>query len=136
MLAFLDANVLFSAAFSENSGLVRLWHLQQVNLCTSAYAVEEARRNLRDEAAQDRLRRLLREPALVSEAAADVIPKEVVLREKDRPILAAAIAAQADYLVTGDQRDFGALFGKKVRGVRIVRPRELIELHEAGRPLK
>jgi hypothetical protein len=40
---FLDANVLFSAAYLENSGLGRLWQLEGVELLSSAYAVEEAR---------------------------------------------------------------------------------------------
>ncbi len=43
---FLDANVLFSAAYLENSGLGRLWRLEDAELLSSAYAVEEARRNL------------------------------------------------------------------------------------------
>jgi predicted nucleic acid-binding protein len=43
---FLDANVLFSAAYLENSGLARLWQLDDAELLSSAYAVEEARRNL------------------------------------------------------------------------------------------
>jgi len=43
---FLDANVFFSAACLELSGLARLWTLEDVELLSSAYAVEEARRNL------------------------------------------------------------------------------------------
>lgn len=43
---FLDANVLYSAAYSRDAGLQRLWKLPQVELLTSAYAVGEARRNL------------------------------------------------------------------------------------------
>lgn len=43
---FLDANVLFSAARSATSRLRDLWRLPQTTLITSAYCVEEARRNL------------------------------------------------------------------------------------------
>jgi hypothetical protein len=43
---FLDANVLFSAAYRENSGLVEIWRLKGVRLLSSSYAIEEARRNL------------------------------------------------------------------------------------------
>jgi uncharacterized protein len=43
---FLDANVLFSAAYLENSRLGRLWQLDDAELLTSAYDVEEAHRNL------------------------------------------------------------------------------------------
>ena len=43
---FLDANVLFSAAYLESSGLARLWQLADAELLSSDYAIEEARRNL------------------------------------------------------------------------------------------
>jgi hypothetical protein len=43
---FLDANVLFSAAYIEGSGLARLWQLADAELLSSDYATEEARRNL------------------------------------------------------------------------------------------
>jgi hypothetical protein len=36
---FLDANVLFSAAYMENSGLGRLWLLDDAKLLSSDYAV-------------------------------------------------------------------------------------------------
>ena len=37
---FLDANVLFSAAYRQDSSLLRLWELKDVELVTSAYAFE------------------------------------------------------------------------------------------------
>jgi predicted nucleic acid-binding protein len=46
---FLDANVLFSAAYRPEAGLVRLWTLKDVVLCTSHYAAEEASLNLSDD---------------------------------------------------------------------------------------
>ena len=46
---FLDANVLFSAAYRPNAGLLRLWRLPDVVLCTGRYALEEARTNLTEE---------------------------------------------------------------------------------------
>ena len=57
---FLDANVLFSAAYRSDAGLSRLWQLGDVHLLTSTYAVEEARRNLIVSARRDHLARLLR----------------------------------------------------------------------------
>jgi len=51
----------------------------------------------------------------------------IELVEKDRPILASAIAGQCDYLVTGDRKDFGHLFGKSVQGVKVVSPAQLAE---------
>ena len=44
--SFLDANVLFSAAYRSDAGLRKLWRLPGVRIVSSAYAVEEARRNL------------------------------------------------------------------------------------------
>src|SRR5437879_2519148 len=43
---FLDANVLFSAAYRPNPGLLKLWKLKNVILCSSRHALEEARINL------------------------------------------------------------------------------------------
>jgi len=39
---------------------------------------------------------------------------------KDAPILAAAVHAAAEFLVTGDRRDFGPLFGRTLRGVKVI----------------
>jgi uncharacterized protein len=125
MRVFLDANVLFSAAYRQGSGLLRLWHVGATVL-TSGYAAEEARRNLESQEARSRLDDLLKRTQLVPEAPSESLPARVGLAEKDQPILRAAIAARADSLVTGDLRDFGSLFGKRVRGVRIETPGEFL----------
>jgi hypothetical protein len=57
---FLDANVLFSAAYRPNAGLLQLWKLRGAVLCSSRYALEEARINSTDEAQKRRLSRLAR----------------------------------------------------------------------------
>lgn len=46
------------------------------------------------------------------------------LPAKDTPILAAAIAARVDILVTGDRRHFGALFGQEIEQVRVLSLRD------------
>jgi predicted nucleic acid-binding protein len=126
---FLDANVLYSAAYLERSGLGRLWHLRDVELLSSAYAIEEARRNLtidRPEA----LSRLCRLTAIVStfEAPPNLkLPEKVRLNPKDQPILLAAIHAKADYLLTGDARHFEHLFGERIEGVMLLRPAQYFE---------
>jgi predicted nucleic acid-binding protein len=126
--AFLDANVLFSAAYAEASPLLRLWKLRGVCLCTSEYALDEARRNLRNDAQKKRLVELEKKLELLPEADKRLVPPSVMLREKDIPILSAAIAGKANYLVTGDNRDFGNLFGKAIAGVIVLRPREFLQL--------
>ncbi len=45
---FLDANVLFSAAYRDDAGVQRLWSAPNSELVTSDYAIEEAIRNLAD----------------------------------------------------------------------------------------
>ena len=125
--AFLDANVLFSAAFRLDSQTRELWNLPEVELCVSSYVANEARRNLA-EARPDslpELERLLTCTTLCVDPATDA-PADVVLRAKDRPVLAAAIQSGAVVLVTGDRRDFGCYFGRTVAGVRVVRPGDFI----------
>jgi uncharacterized protein len=55
---FLDANILFSAAYRSDAGLLQLWKVSDVMLCSSRYALEEARINLTDADQQVRLARL------------------------------------------------------------------------------
>lgn len=121
----LDANVLFSSAGREGSGLLRLWTMPDVELITSPYAAEEARVNLPEQAQRARLADLLGRLQVFSAALAD-LPAEIVLVEKDRPILAAAVAAGATHLLTGDVSHFGKLYGSTVLGVMILRPAEYL----------
>jgi uncharacterized protein len=118
---FLDANVLFSAAYKPDTQLLQLWKLRRVILCTSRYALEEARINLGDEGQRVSLNKL--SPALqLFEAAQRPLPRGVVLPEKDQPILLAAIASRATHLLTGDVRHFGQYFGRKIEGIAVVLP--------------
>ncbi len=128
--AFLDANVLFSAAYTEQSSLLDLWKLTGIRLGTSKYAIEEAQRNLRSESGEARLRLLAEALLVIPEADARLIPASIQLRDKDKPILAAAIAARAAFLVTGDRRDFGHFFANIISGVLVVRPSDLIAVIE------
>ena len=122
---FLDANVLFSAAYSEASGLAQLWRLQGVKLVTSGYALDEVFRNLDPREERSRLASLMIDVMMVPEASA--IPPECgKLAEKDRPIVAAAIVAGATHLLTGDLTHFGRLYGKTIGGVTILRPAEYL----------
>lgn len=128
---FLDANVLFSAAYLENSGLGRLWQLEDAEPLSSAYAIEEARRNLAlDRApAVTRLERLTLKLTLVNPPKGLRLPDGVLLDLKDRPILVAAIHGKANFLLTGDGRHFGHLYGKRVEGVMVLRPAQYFERH-------
>lgn len=120
---FLDANILFSAAYSADSPLLELWRLEKVLLFSSACALEEARRNLAL-LRPDRLSNLQQLTAKVQLADAPPVaaaPSEArALPQKDLPILLAAIEAGATHLLTADKRHFGALRGKSVEGVLIL----------------
>ena len=118
---FLDAHVLFSAAYSASSGLRRLWQLEDVTLLTSDYAAEEAMRNL-DASRRDDLSTLLEGVSVVMTPERSDIEEASCLPEKDRPILAAAVQAGATHLLTGDWRHFERLFGRSVRGVLVLAP--------------
>lgn len=114
---FFDANVLFSAARNpegRSAALVALARRGRCALITSHYATEEARRNLElkhpERAAQ--LDALLRAMTIVPEANEPVVQQlstQHHLPMADAPILAAAVQAGADALVTGDRADFGHL---------------------------
>lgn len=133
---FLDANVLFSAAYREKAGLSRLWSLRKVTLVSSWYAVAEARANLADAAQHRRLDELAKtmewiaEPAELSES--HELPGGVTLPAKDQPILAAAIRARATHLLTGDLRHFGPLMGRRVAGIHIMRPADYLAMKKTG----
>ncbi|HEY7837652.1 MAG TPA: hypothetical protein VIC54_03570 [Terriglobales bacterium] len=124
---FLDANVLFSAAYDPGSDIAGLWQLSPVRLCTSRYAVEEARRNLDNAEERHRLDQMLGPMAEENELAP--LPDHIALPAKDRPILQAAIQARATHLLTGDLRHFGALMGKRVGGVLILQPADYLAGH-------
>jgi predicted nucleic acid-binding protein len=123
---FLDANILFSAAYASGAGLQRIWKLPGAKLCTSNYAVREARRNLSQPSQRGRLTRLLRSVDLVADPPEQSLPEGISLPEKDAPILLADIAAEATHLLTGDVKHFGRYFGRIVQGVLIVRPAEYL----------
>lgn len=121
---FLDANVLFSAAWWVESGLLRLWKLPLV-LVTSPYAVAEAERNLsrKRPEALERLSALLA-PIEMVDSLAPI--EESGLPAKDVPILAGAVAGRCEVLLTGDVKDFGHVIGHAVQGVRVLTPSMLL----------
>lgn len=134
MLLFLDANVLFTASISSDGAsraLVRLSVMGACRLAASPFATDEARRNLAVKRAGRLadLNELLADVDLVADAHPAVLAwarRYVVTM--DAPILAAAVGARADVLVTGDRRHFGHLFGRAVHGTRIEPPRVALRL--------
>ena len=127
MRIFVDANILFSAAQSDGAvrKLLTRLHDSDHQLVADAHVWEEARRNL-----------LARYPAALSEldaltATIRVFPLRLKdqdagslpVDDKDKPVLAAAVALDCGALVTGDSAHFGHLFGKTVQQVSILSPK-------------
>jgi uncharacterized protein len=133
---FLDATVLFAAAYRADAGLRRLWSLPDVQLFSSRYACAEAQANLlpRDPSGRpleaegvrieklDRLLHLLRRVTVVVDSGEPTLPEGVVLPEKDAPILRGAIDSRVTHLLTADRAHFGRYFGQTVAGVLILAP--------------
>ena len=131
MKIFLDAKVLISAA-KVGSGLYRLVrHLKRTHeVITSDYAETEAFRNLcaKKPDWQDGWAEVLNGVVKVSSIDR---PIDVSIADKDRPILATAIAQQSTILLTGDKRDFGHLFGQTVQGVLVLSPGMFTDMLES-----
>jgi len=132
MRIFLDANILFSAAKSR--GAIRQlldWLVLAGHECwADGYVIEEARRNLVAKSPQglSELDALLRKIHVASTQPSAASPQLMPpLPEKDRPVMAAAIACGCDALVTGDRLHFGRHYGKRVHGVTIHSPRSIAE---------
>jgi uncharacterized protein len=123
---FLDANILVSAAWRSDSGLVTLWALTDIELLTSAYAILEADRNLATPEQRTRLYRLIQRVEIVDEPKSRTLPPGVKLPDKDVPILLAAIESGAAFLLTGDKDHFGVYFGRVIGGVEVLRPRDYL----------
>lgn len=120
---FLDANVLFSAAYREGAGVARLWELPNAILVTSEFAIAEARRNLSEGDQIERLNALV--PALEITTAGSLgerLRGDIELPEKDWPILGGAVGAGATHLITGDVKHFGPHYGEKLLGVLVLSP--------------
>ena len=130
---FLDANVIFTAAHNPDGNgraLFRLAGAYQLELVSSRYALEEAARNIAVKFPEcvAEFNSLVAGLLLVAEPSQAEIQLAAARRLPDKhvPILAAAIAARASALVTGDRRDFGHLFGATIKGVAILTPAEAV----------
>lgn len=101
-----------------------------INLVVSEYAIKEALVNLQRKRPGS-VRELLilldglqfaQEPP---EALTDRL-RDRMSDPKDVPVLAGAVWAEADLLVTGNSRHFGSLYGNHVGGCLILPPREAV----------
>jgi predicted nucleic acid-binding protein len=129
--AFLDANVLFSAAYDPSCRLLELWQLADVELVASAYVAAEAYHNVSAKCPHrmKALHRLLATVKLVIETGARVLPPGLVLPAKDLPVMEAALACDADVLLTGDKH-FSRYFGRVIGGTLVLRPGDYLRMRQ------
>lgn len=134
MRVVLDTNVVLSGMLRKNSPadlLRQAWEDRRFTLVTSAWQLEELRRVSR----YPRLQRYLR-PHEVGSLVGQIRRRAIVLEvlpaveassdPDDDPILATALAGEAEWLVTGDKGDLLTI--GTVRRVRIVTVREFLEI--------
>ena len=101
-------------------------------LLSSEYAFEEARRNLAVKSPEGSVEQFEAATALilrVQEASGVALERALSVNLSDTtdvPILAAALQAGADTLVTGDRRAFGSFFGHRIGSLRILRLRDVL----------
>lgn len=134
---FLDSNVVLSGLFSDRGSPRIILDLLSLDLpvltaVTGQFNIVEIERNLQKKMPQvlPTYREYL--PLLNLEITPLPSSKEVSalkgqIAEKDLPVLASALKADVDFLVTGDKKDFGKA---RIRGrypFRIVTPTELLQ---------
>jgi len=127
---FLDANVLISAAWKDGSRVARIWRIARVELVTSNYVVDECKRNLPRQEQLIRLGEFLSTVRVLEFQRPPALENPPDLPEKDQHVLAAAVLARADFLVTGDNRHFGAWYGSEVLGIRVEPPHRFPQILE------
>lgn len=133
---FLDANVIFSAALTEG-GVARAIFAaarkpDNVSLISTEYALEEARTNLERKAPQ-----ALREfKDLLATVTVPEEPPRALVQElghlvpdpQDAQILAGAVSTDSHVLVTGNTKHFRELYGRQIRDVLVLTPRDTLTL--------
>lgn len=137
--AVLDTNLLLSSLISSGSvpdRVYRAWKDNVFDLVTSEWQLDELRRASR----YPRLRKYIKPHEAdamiggikVGASVLDEIPETNIAPDPDdNPLLATALAGNADYLVTGDK---GVLGLKRVEDVEILTARTFLE--EVIEPLR
>jgi predicted nucleic acid-binding protein len=112
MRVFLDANVLFSAAYNSNGrAAFLLGFSDEFAIVSSEYAIEEARRNIQVKKASSIS--TLEELISLIDVVADVAGNcPIKLPPKDQPIFLSALRVKATHLLTGDLKDFGPFMNR------------------------
>jgi putative PIN family toxin of toxin-antitoxin system len=133
MRVVVDTGILIAALITSGTPpdlVYRAWRKKRFELITSVWQLEEFRRvsrypklrkHLNPADAGTLINGLRRQATILDELpAVDLSPDP-----NDNPVLAMALAADADYLVTGDRRDLLAL--GTIGSTRILSARQFVE---------
>lgn len=133
---FLDANVYFAGCVLPQGGsalVLQLARAGRVRVVASRLVLREADRNVRRKSprsAHTAFRRFVAHThvtVMPSPSSTTLAQYESAIHPKDVPVLAAAIEAKVDYLVTLDrQHFFTKTVRSRARGMRIVTPGEFL----------
>jgi putative PIN family toxin of toxin-antitoxin system len=134
MRVVLDTGILIAALITKDTppdNIYQAWRTRRFELITSQWQLDEFRRVSRYPKLRKYLQPIeagnlingLRHQALLLETLPEV---DLSNDPDDNPLLAMAIATEADYLVSGDKRDVLAL--KKVGKTRILTARRFLAI--------
>lgn len=134
MRVVLDTGILIAALITADTPpdqIYQAWRKKRFTLITSSWQLAEFRRASR----YDRVRKFLK-PAEAGRLVSGLQRRATILTElpevdlsrdpQDNPVLAMAVAGDADFLVTGDRR--GLLSLKRVGMTRIVTAAEFLKV--------
>lgn len=133
--AFLDSNVIYSAVCSPQGTpgkVITAFIVGRFQAVVSRLVLEEVVRTVKSKmpARIDALQELLvlNPPEVCPDPSLDEISRcAEVIHAEDAPILAAAIAAKVDYLVSGDRHFLSKVETLKDKGVTVVSPAQFME---------
>lgn len=133
--AFLDSNVLIAGLASSTGAAAKILVLCEVGAIqaiVSEQILREAERNIRAKL-PEKLPLYLAvvraiNPEITPNPSLEQVKKAAkIINATDAPILAAAIRAKLDYLVTLDRKHFHAARVTKETGLKVVLPGELLD---------
>ncbi len=135
---FLDANVLYSAADSPEGLNAAIFKVaakrEDVELLANRYVWDEADINLMEKRlsrARVALKKLVTQeltiepnaPLSLTQRLKPLVPNDPA----DAPVLAGAVSAKADWLITSNRKDFEHLYETTVNGVLVLRPKQAFD---------
>lgn len=130
---FLDSNVWFSAFYhSQNCEMLVQTHKdKKILIVISLQVIEETSRNIKEKIPHQlsnfQTLLLADPPKMVADP--EIIPPDIMhaVSPEDQPIFTSAVAADVDYFVTGNIKDFKRNAQKKIGKLTVLTPKEAVE---------